>query len=241
MSLPPLAFGRVSLARAERHADVLAARYLSPREREEVSTLRVPKRRTERIAGRVAARRALARLGVGGSDVSVVAIEAGEAAGAPSVVGANRQDVSVSIAHGAGSAFAVASLHLDLGLDIERIEPRAAAFVEDAFEPVALATLTGLLGTGVAQEVVATVAWCAKEACMKLTRTGMRAELRSFAPLAASWVGPMPASGSLREGLRPVILETRELGVLEAAVAVHRDVALVLVWRPRGCADARLS
>lgn len=236
MSLPSLAFGRVSLARAERHADVLAARYLSAREREEVSRLRVPKRRAERIAGRVAARRALRRLGVGGSDVSVVAVEAGEAAGAPSVEGVRRKDVFLSIAHGAGSAFAVASLHLEVGLDVERIERRGAAFVEDAFEPVALETVASLFGTGVAQEVVTTVAWCAKEACMKLTRTGMRAELRSFAPLAASWVGPVPASGGLRHGLRPAILETRELGVLDAAVAVHRDVALVLVWRPPGAA-----
>jgi 4'-phosphopantetheinyl transferase EntD len=236
MSFGTLAFGRVSLARASRHADALAARYLSAREREEVLALRVPKRRAERIAGRLAARRALGRLGIGTSEVSIIAIQEGDSAGAPRVLGASggELDVCLSISHGAGSAFAVASVHCEVGFDVERVEPREAAFVEDAFEPFTLSDFARLLGPGAPADLTVTVAWCAKEACMKLARTGMRSPLRSFAPLNVAWAGPAPAaSRAISHTLRPAIITTRELGVLQAGVLARRDLAAVLVWRER--------
>jgi 4'-phosphopantetheinyl transferase EntD len=242
MSFGTLAFGRVSLARASRHADALAARYLSAREREEVLALRVPKRRAERIAGRLAARRALGRLGIGTSEVSIVAVQEGDSAGAPRVLGASggELDVRLSISHGAGSAFAVASERCEVGFDVERVEPREAAFVEDAFEPFALRAFALLLGPDAPADLAVTLAWCAKEACMKLARTGMRSPIRSFAPLDVEWVGPAPAaSHAIHDALRPAVIATRELGVLQASLLARRDRAAVLVWRERNQASPR--
>jgi len=236
MSSPLFAFGRVSLARTSRHADALGARYLSAREREELAPLRFPKRRAERIAGRLAARRALRRLGIGASEVSVVAIEQGDSAGAPCVIDASGAalDVCLSISHGAGSAVAVASVGSEIGFDLERVQPRDAAFVEDAFEPFALDAFARLLGPDAPEAAVVTLAWCVKEACMKLVRTGMRSPLRSFAPLDVAWTGPAPAvSHAIHEALRPAVITTRELGVLSASLLVREDLAAALVWRER--------
>jgi 4'-phosphopantetheinyl transferase EntD len=235
------AFGRVSLARAGRHAGALGARYLSPREREELAGLRVPKRRAERIAGRLAARRALYHLGIGTSEVSVLAIQEGDAAGAPCVLGASGRalDIGLSISHGAGSAYAVASRCSDVGFDVERVAPRDAAFVEDAFEPFALRAFARLLGPEVSADVLVTLAWCAKEACMKLVRTGMRSPLRSFAPLEVAWAGPAPAASlALHEALRPAVITTRELGVVRARLLARRDLAAALVWWERSPASS---
>lgn len=237
MTTDPFAFGRVSLSRAARHADALVARYLSPREREELATLRVPKRRAERVAGRLAARRALHRLGLRASDVSIVAIGEGDFAGAPCVLDPSGAPlgVRVSISHAAGSALAVASARYDVGLDLECVRPRDAAFLEDAFDPSALHTFARLLGPQAPWDVAVTLAWCAKEACMKLARTGMRAPLRSFAPVEVAWAGPAPvAARSLHGALRPAVLATRELGVVKASLLARSDVAAALVWRDPG-------
>ncbi|HEX6273136.1 MAG TPA: 4'-phosphopantetheinyl transferase superfamily protein [Polyangiaceae bacterium] len=237
MTVETFAFGRVSLARANRHADALGARYLSLRERDELALLRAPKRRAERLAGRLAARRALARLGIRTPDLSVVTVPEGEAAGSPCVLGAGGRtlDVGLSISHGAGSAFAVASSTCDLGFDVERVEPRDAAFVEDAFEPFALGAFARLLGPNTPADILVTLAWCAKEACMKLARTGMRAPLRAFAPLEVAWTRPAPpaSSGAVHRALRPAILVTRELGVVRAGLLARRDLAAALVWLER--------
>jgi 4'-phosphopantetheinyl transferase EntD len=77
MKPPAFGFGRVSLARATRHADALARRYLSLLEREEIAALHVPKRRTERIAGRLAAHRALHHAGVLPTHLSIVSVAEG--------------------------------------------------------------------------------------------------------------------------------------------------------------------
>jgi 4'-phosphopantetheinyl transferase len=235
MTAPTFAFGRVSLARANRHGEALG-RYLSSRELEELASLRVPKRRAERLAGRLAARRALGRLGIRSPGLSVVAVQEGDAAGAPGVLGASGHaiDIGLSISHGAGSAFAVASPDCELGFDVERVEPREAAFVEDVFEPFALRAFARLLGPQTSPDIVVTLAWCAKEACMKLARTGMRAPIRSFAPLDLAWEGPAPAPAhTVRHALRDAVLVTRELGTVRARLLARRDLAAALVWRER--------
>lgn len=236
---PQLAFARVSLARVWRDAEALAERFLSPTERHEASSLTVPKRRIERMAGRMAARRALHRLGLGAllPAVDIVACVEGPSRGAPTVCwrGGGALPLALSISHGAGSACAVASTSGGLGLDVERVEAREPAFVDEAFAPGAVEVVAEALGVELLGAQAVSAAWCLKEACMKLSGHGLRAPLRAYAPLALEWSEGTPEATRLGlPALRRARLRTQELGWIEARLLVRHDLAAALVTAPRG-------
>ena len=206
-----VALGRVSLARVRRHVAWFAAR-LPARERALAAALTVDKRRVDFVAGRTAAHRALAALGVAG-DLCVLPEPDGAAAGAPRVHGA---DVALSIAHGAGWAVAAGGRDLRLGVDLEAIEPRHESFAAEAFAPDELRDWARALGGAAGDARVITAAWCVKEALLKLARVGLRAPLPAM----------VPATLELARGR----IVTKELGECRLALALDATRALALVW-----------
>ncbi len=216
----PLVYARVALARVRRHADWFAARYLHPRERALAAALTVDKRRVDFVAGRVAARRALARLGVPAS-ACVLPEPDGAAAGAPRVhdgggFARDSSPVALSIAHGAGWAVAVAGRGVRVGVDIEAVEPRHPSFAAEAFAAGELAAWARALGRSSADPRVVTAAWCVKEALLKLAQCGLRA--------------PLPTMVPLRIDLQSNRIHTQELGECRLALDVDGARASAVVW-----------
>jgi 4'-phosphopantetheinyl transferase EntD len=187
----PPRIGRVRLARVAAHLDWFARRYLHPRERALAAALRIDKRRVDFIAGRVAAKRALARA----ADVYILPDE-GPRAGVPIPRDASGTPLaeSLSITHGAGWACAAARPGAPIGLDIERIEPRPASFLAEAFAPDELGLWSQALARAAADPLTVTVAWCAKEALLKRAGVGLRLALPAIAPTRITWHTTPPAS-----------------------------------------------
>lgn len=231
-----LCLARVRLARAARDEARLRRLYLHPDEERLAAQLRVDKRRTDFVAGRVAIKRAARRLGLPGrpSEIAVLP-DQGYRAGAPVLFDRERlrRREPVSISHAAGFAYAAAATRGRLGLDVERIEPREASFAEGAFAPGEVARWAAALGRSRGEAPIVTIAWCAKEALLKLAGVGLRAPLESHAVQSIRWEStpPPPEAWRLDAGaLAWAEIETLELGVASLGVATQRDVALVVVW-----------
>jgi 4'-phosphopantetheinyl transferase EntD len=139
--------------------------WLGPRERAVLARLRVAKRREDWRLGRWAAKAALGR------DVEILAAPDG----APEAWrGEQRLPVSVSLSHRAGRALVtVADAPVVVGCDLERLEPRSAAFVCDWLAPA-----EQLLAAGDAVRAP-NLFWTAKEAAAKVRREGLRLDVRS--------------------------------------------------------------
>jgi 4'-phosphopantetheinyl transferase len=157
-------------------ADVPAHdRWLSEREREILSTLRIPKRRSDWRLGRWTAKAAVAAWeGFPVADVEILAA----ADGAPeALAGGARMPLGLSLSHRAGRALvAVGSVSGALGCDLEALEPRSPAFVRQWLRPAERRVLNGL--DGELRDLAANLLWTAKEAASKVRREGLRLNLR---------------------------------------------------------------
>ena len=167
----------------QRLADVPpGSAWLSEAEREAEARLRVPKRRLDWRLGRWTAKLALLRLRALGGD-GLGELAALEIRAAPSgVPRAFRDGVrvpwTVSISHSRGRAIvAVRPDASAVGCDIEAVEPRGQAFLEDSFT---LAERDAIAASP-APELWATLYWSAKESAMKVLGEGLRLPLASFA------------------------------------------------------------
>lgn len=146
--------------------------WLAPKERERLAALRLPKRRNEWRLGRWVAKNAVAAW----LDIAPARVEVRPAAdGAPEAwVDGAPAPLVLSLSHRAGCALAaVAEAGVALGCDLERIEPRSAAFVRDY--------LTAAERAAVARDptLYANLVWSLKEATLKALRTGLRLDTKS--------------------------------------------------------------
>jgi 4'-phosphopantetheinyl transferase EntD len=225
----PLRLGRVSLARVRRHEPWFAARYLHERERALCRGLHVDKRRVELVAGRVAAKRALGCDAARATALCVLPAT-GARAGAPRLFADDGAPLAtaLSISHGADWAVAVASDEARVGVDVERVEARDPSFAAEAFADGELAGWAAALGGGVEDPRVVTVAWCAKEALLKIEGSGLRAVLPGIAPDAIELRSGAP--GELARGT----LHARPIGDCQLALAVDDTRAIVIVWSKNG-------
>jgi NAD(P)-dependent dehydrogenase (short-subunit alcohol dehydrogenase family)/4'-phosphopantetheinyl transferase EntD/acyl carrier protein len=122
-----------------------------------------PKRQAERIAGRVAAKRAIRALtGAEFADITLANLESGQ----PIATILGQPGPAVSISHSGELAVAVARRGGRIGLDLERIAERHPAFAQDWFT----AGERALLGDDPA---LLTAGWTVKEAVLKALGTGM--------------------------------------------------------------------
>jgi 4'-phosphopantetheinyl transferase len=161
---------------------------LSPGEREGLVRCRTAKRREEFVAGRVAARRALALLAPE-LRAEVSARTEGLDSGRPFFVGA--PGVALSISHSAGLAVAAVAHGGPLGVDLEYPVEVGAAFLEEAFAP---GELEGYRALCAGRMEPITAAWAMKEAVLKVWGVGLRAPLQQVA-------------------VRPVVLDTSDTSV----------------------------
>jgi 4'-phosphopantetheinyl transferase len=171
--------------------------WLGPGEREALARLTIEKRRGDWRLGRFAAKTAVARwLGVSIARLGIVAAPDG----APEVrLDGEAAPVAVSISHRAQRALAVVGHSgTSLGCDLELIEPRSRAFVSDWLAPAEVALVKR---AGARRDLVANLAWTAKEAAAKMRREGLRLDVRNavaepdglddpaagWQPLAVAW------------------------------------------------------
>ncbi len=139
------------------------------------------KRHADWRLGRWTAKRALAvYLNLPNHPQALTNIEVRPAqSGAPEVFVANKPAaVTISLSHRGGvAACAVASAEVELGCDLEIVEPRSDAFIADYFT----AEEQGLIERTSAADrpLLLALLWSAKESALKALRTGLRLDTRS--------------------------------------------------------------
>jgi phosphopantetheinyl transferase len=158
--------------------DQLARRFLGEAERAQYEG-QGPRKQRAWLAGRIAAKDAvrdlLWREGHGPLFPVEVVIETAEG-GRPRVRAPSTREVKVSIAHKDELAVAIASVEGDVGVDVERIEPRPAGFAELAFTDDEVK----MIGAGPDKDEWVTRFWVAKEAAAKAAGTGFEGDPKRF-------------------------------------------------------------
>ena len=190
--------GPVSLVLLARADDVPAGEgWLGPDERARLAGLRVPKRRRDYLAGRWAGKRALALHGGHPPETPLHRFEIRPAeSGAPQAFrDGEPARVAISLSHSDGWAAAlVRAGEAGVGCDLEQVEPRSRAFVEDYFTVPEQAFVAA--GGAAEQGLRATLVWSAKEAVMKALGEGLRLPPKVLT-IANSTDGPAPGGWRL--------------------------------------------
>jgi 4'-phosphopantetheinyl transferase len=131
------------------------------------------------------------------------------------------QNLKLSISHCDGHAFCALSdtCGTQIGVDIERIEPRAEAFAEDYFTAHELDQLRA--APPESRDTLVTAIWSAKESALKALRLGLTVDTRKV----SCTVAPMPQAG----------VAWAALGVQAApALLGERDCIFQGCWRQFG-------
>ena len=159
--------------------------WLSAEETVHFNTLRFVKRSADWRLGRWTAKRAIAAcLNLPVHPQALANIEIWPApSGAPEAFVADAPaPVAISISHRDGRGMcAIASspedAQVDLGCDLEMIEPRSDAFVADYFAPEEQTLIAD--SSPADRALIATLLWSAKESALKALREGLRLDTRS--------------------------------------------------------------
>ena len=137
---------------------------LSEREQAFYQTLKLPKRRTEWLGGRLALKRLL--VAHAGYPYAQLDVLAQDGQGKPIITAKGKKvDIPFSITHSHGFAMAaIAPEQKYIGIDLEKIAPRIKAWKTDFFHPSELAADT---------DEFLTQLWTHKEALVKLLGSGL--------------------------------------------------------------------
>ncbi len=191
--------------------ELIARRYLDAAERAAFEEVGLRKKRgwlLGRMAAKDAVRDWLRRRGRASMFPIEVAVR-NEASGRPVVSGTFDQDLRVSIAHKDGIAVARVAEGRDVGVDIERIEPRGESFAKIAFSDAERALRP--TDDGPADEWLTRV-WCAKEAAAKALGTGLEGNPRHFEVREVAGQRLLVGRTGARSSDPPVWIETRRDG-----------------------------
>jgi 4'-phosphopantetheinyl transferase len=154
--------------------------WLDPDALEQLRRNRLPARHNAFRLGRWTAKRAVAAwLGLEPDPLTLFRIAIPAAAdGAPEALFDRRPVAAVlSLSHREGHAVcALAPAGTVLGCDLEKIEPRSAAFVRDYFTPAERARVDAAPEPD--RPLLANLIWSAKESALKALRTGLRLDTR---------------------------------------------------------------
>ena len=154
--------------------------WLSAAERSVVAKIRVPKRRADWLLGRWTTKRASASQLCRTPDLETLArFEVRPASsGAPQLfVDGARSPLEISISHSDGVSLCVLAT-VEIGCDIETVEPRSAAFVSDYFTASEQERIA--IVPGEQRDLIVNLIWSAKESAMKALHEGLRLDTRSF-------------------------------------------------------------
>jgi 4'-phosphopantetheinyl transferase len=169
--------------------------WLAPAEAARAAGLRFPKRLSEYRLRRWAGKRAVAAVtGLGDGPRRLAAVEIlNHPDGAPLArfEGAPLP-LEISLTDRAGVAVCLVAAVDEggpVGVDLELVEPRSPAFVED-FLTAAERDHVLSLPRGEARDAAATLVWSAKESALKVLRTGLRADTRTVEVTAHAPVRP---------------------------------------------------
>jgi 4'-phosphopantetheinyl transferase len=169
--------------------------WLRPAEQATLLRLRVPNRRQDFRLGRLAAKRAMAHLDGCQGALAERRFEVRPASGGVPLAFCDEAPLGVTLSISHSDGWASAAVHRgtgSLGCDLERIEVRSSAFLEDYLTPSERA----FVAKGIESErpLRATLVWSAKEAVMKALGEGLRLApasvevLPSFHPVSeAGW------------------------------------------------------
>jgi len=157
-------------------------KWLSEAEAARLERLRFAKRRNDWRLGRWTAKVAVSRcFGLPTHAPQLTRIEiAANGSGAPeALVSGFPQSVPISLSHRAGRAIcAVAPGSAEIGCDLELIEPRSDAFVDEFFSALEIDAISQVGGRE--RAVVANALWSAKESTLKALRIGLAANTREI-------------------------------------------------------------
>jgi 4'-phosphopantetheinyl transferase len=177
--------------------------WLAPDEITRLNSLRFAKRRADWRLGRWTAKRALAACFNWPTYPRVLArIEIRAApSGVPEALVPNRgTPMAISLSHRAGRAMCSVSLvGVQLGCDLETIEPRSNAFVADYFTPEEQSLVART--PPAERPTIVTLLWSAKESALKALGQGLRLDTRSVI------VSPLEATPDL-SGWSPVRVQS---------------------------------
>jgi acetyl/propionyl-CoA carboxylase alpha subunit/acetyl-CoA carboxylase carboxyltransferase component/phosphopantetheinyl transferase (holo-ACP synthase) len=155
--------------------------WLTAAERTVMAGLPVPPRRADWRLGRFTGKRAVgASLGLPEDASSLARIEIrADGEGAPeALVDGAAAPLTISLSHRGGRAVcAVARPGVTLGCDLELVEPRSLAFVDDFFTDDERRCV--LAAPERDRPRIATLTWSAKESALKALRIGLRRDTRS--------------------------------------------------------------
>ena len=156
--------------------------WLSAAERQRLAGMAYTKRRVEYLLGRWTAKLALAAVeGLPAAASSLAALEVRPAADGAPVAWRSGQALArrVSLTDRAGWAVCgVSPSGLEVGCDLELVEPRSPGFVADYFTS-AERTLAHAAPSELEWQRVTNLIWSAKESALKVLRTGLRRDTRS--------------------------------------------------------------
>jgi len=164
--------------------------WLSESERALVDWLHIPKRRADWRLGRWTAKQAVSLyFNLPRKEQALAAVELRPApSGSPEAFIHGRaapSQLSLSHSHGWGLC-AIARLGVEVGCDLETVEPRSPAFLIDYFtaEEQELVARTPVAS----QDRMLTLLWSTKESALKALRCGLRADTRSVNVVPADFL-----------------------------------------------------
>lgn len=168
--------------------------WLGPTERAHLATLRVAKRRSEWLLGRWTAKQTLLstpQAPLQGPDLADLEIRPSPE-GMPRIfLRGESLPIAISLSHRAGAAFCTIGMTGSVGCDLEWIEDRSRAFIEDYFTPSEQDLIDA--GGRSTRALMANGLWSAKESVLKILGTGLRVDTRSLTvevpgrPCAEEW------------------------------------------------------
>jgi 4'-phosphopantetheinyl transferase len=156
--------------------------WLSPAEQQRLGALQIPKRRADWRLGRWTAKQAISLcLNFDSQQHNALALVEIRAAvsGAPEAfIRDQRANVSVSLSHRDGVCIcAIAPVGIELGCDLECIEPHSAEFIIDYFDEKELNVIANAPADD--QILLVSLMWSAKESALKAIKEGLRVDARS--------------------------------------------------------------
>ena len=162
----------------------MANDWLSPKERDLLDAMRFAKRRSDWRLGRWTAKNALAlyflylRLPADPQVLASIEIRSASTGAPKAYFGHQPAAATISLSHRAGiAACAVTTPGVELGCDVEIVEPRSDAFVADYFTT---AEQSLIAQTSVADRPrLIAMLWSAKESALKALHEGLRLDTRS--------------------------------------------------------------